>query len=227
MTAVAPEQTASIWRRAWLWLEMLALFVGAPLGIYVVVYGWHRPLFVVLLPVFALILIALLMDRRFRVVDMLRKGFHWTELLSIAAIFVVVAPFMLWAAATYLPERYLSFPRDRFELWLLVMALYPLISVSTQELIYRVFYFHRYAPLFNGSRSLAILLNAALFGYAHIIFLNWPSVVLSFFGGLLFAWRYVRTGSYWAVVLEHALYGDLLFTAGLGVYFFTGVSNLR
>ncbi len=27
------------------------------------------------------------------------------------------------------------------------------------------------------------------------------------------------------VALEHSLYGDLIFTTGLGVFFFTGVSN--
>jgi membrane protease YdiL (CAAX protease family) len=50
--------------------------------------------------------------------------------------------------------------------------------------------------------------------------------VLSFFGGLIFAWRYLRTNSFWAVALEHALYGNLIFTIGLGVYFFTGISSL-
>jgi len=50
---------------------------------------------------------------------------------------------------------------------------------------------------------------------------------MSFIGGLLFAWRYSRTGSFWAIAFEPAIYGDLIFTVGLGGYFYTGVSNLN
>lgn len=217
----------SAWRRAWLWLEMLVFFVGTPLAMYFAVFGFRLPLFVVLLPVCGVILIALLADKGFSVVGMLGTGFGWRDLLSILLLFAIAAPVVLWAAAHYLPDRFLAFPRYRFDLWLAVMALYPLISVTTQELIYRVFFFHRYGALFGSWRWLAVLLNAALFAYGHIIFQNWPSIVLSFLAGLLFAMRFVRTRSYWAVVLEHSLYGDLIFTAGLGVYFFTGVANFR
>jgi uncharacterized protein len=46
--------------------------------------------------------------------------------------------------------------------------------------------------------------------------------VLTFFGGILFAWRYVETGSLLTSSVEHALYGCWLFTVGLGVYFYHG-----
>jgi CAAX protease family protein len=49
---------------------------------------------------------------------------------------------------------------------------------------------------------------------------------MSFIGGLIFAYRFARTRSFFAVWLEHALYGDLIFTIGLGRFFFTGVANL-
>jgi membrane protease YdiL (CAAX protease family) len=88
-----------------------------------------------------------------------------------------------------------------------------------------VFFFHRYGPLFAHARQALIVLNAVYFAFGHIIFMSMPSVVLSFFGGLLFAWRYDRTRSYWAVVLEHSLYGNLIFTVGLGRHFYTGVAN--
>ena len=41
--------------------------------------------------------------------------------------------------------------------------------------------------------------------------------------GLLFALRYAVTRSFWAVYLEHTLWGALVFTVGLGRFFFTGV----
>jgi hypothetical protein len=44
--------------------------------------------------------------------------------------------------------------------------------------------------------------------------------------GALFAWRYAMTRSFWAVFIEHTLWGALVFTVGLGRYFFTGVGVL-
>ncbi len=74
---------------------------------------------------------------------------------------------------------------------------------------------------------LAILVNGVLFAFGHIMFQNWVAIISCLVGGLLFAWRYLRTGSLWAVMFEHMLYGNLIFTVGLGRYFFTGVSNIR
>src|SRR5262249_48768181 len=92
---------------------------------------------------------------------------------------------------------------------------------------------HRYAPVFNSHPAAAIAVNAVLFAFAHAAIFayghtpfHWGPVALSFAGGLLFARRFLRTRSFWAVALEHSLYGDLLFTIGLGAFFFTGVSNL-
>jgi hypothetical protein len=47
-------------------------------------------------------------------------------------------------------------------------------------------------------------------------------MVLSMLGGWLFAYRYHRTGSVFAVSLEHGLWGDFLFTVGLGRYLYSG-----
>jgi membrane protease YdiL (CAAX protease family) len=91
--------------------------------------------------------------------------------------------------------------------------------------MFRLFFFGRYRSLFLGNPHAAILLNAVLFAFVHIIFQNVISVVISLLGGLLFAWRFEKTRSFWAVWLEHSLYGNLLFTLGLGRYFYTGVSS--
>jgi hypothetical protein len=41
--------------------------------------------------------------------------------------------------------------------------------------------------------------------------------VLTFFGGLLFAFTYSKTKSTFLVNIEHAIYGSGLFTLGMGV----------
>jgi membrane protease YdiL (CAAX protease family) len=96
-----------------------------------------------------------------------------------------------------------------------------------------VFFFHRYASALNGAGWLAIAVNAMLFATMHAILfasrgpaIHWEAVTVSFIGGLIFACRFVKTRSFLAVWLEHALYGDLIFTIGLGRFFFTGVANL-
>ena len=107
------------------------------------------------------------------------------------------------------------------------MLLYPLMSVAVQELVYRTFYFHRYGPLFGGAWWLAIGLNGILFGVGHIVVGTELAVGGTMVTGTLFALRYAATRSFWAVFVEHTLWGALVFTVGLGRFFFTGVGVLN
>jgi uncharacterized protein len=124
---------------------------------------------------------------------------------------------------TYLcsPDLFLTFPRKVPQFWIMVMILYPLVSVYPQELIFRTFIFYRYKLLFQKKYAM-IIASAAAFGLYHLFFCNWIAPVLSLAGGFLFAGTYARTRSTAAVVLEHALWGDLIFTIGLGMYFYGG-----
>src|SRR5208337_1405748 len=157
----------------------------------------------------------------------------WRDVFSILALFALCGGALTIFAYERYPQSFLSFPRSNTSLWLLVMAFYPLISVTTQELVYRVFFFHPYAAALNGAGWLAIAVNAMLFATMHAILFasrgsmfHWEAVTFSLIGGLIFAYRFVKTRSLLAVWLEHALYGDLIFTIGLGRFFFTGVANL-
>lgn len=206
--------------------EFLLLYWLAPLLMALAIYGLRVPLFMLLLPVLLVFVVLLLRDPGFHVLDMLRTGIPWRELASILMLLPVGAA-LIFAVGYWLePDRVLEFPRQRPGLWLIIMIAYPLVSVTTQEILFRVYFYHRFERLFGDRPMLAILANGAAFAFAHILFWNWVSPLMSFFGGMLFAWRYQRSRSYWAAVLEHSLYGDLIFTAGLGLYFFTGVSNV-
>jgi hypothetical protein len=134
------------------------------------------------------------------------------------------------AAATYAlaPERFLALPRHNPRLWLLILALYPLLSAYPQEVIYRVFYFEQAARFLSGVRTAGLLaLNVALFGFAHIVFGNVWAPILSAAGGLLFATTYLKSRSVMCSAFEHALWGNLIFTIGLGPLFAGGtVANL-
>jgi uncharacterized protein len=213
--------------------EMLMLFAGGPAILYYLVYERHVPLLILLPFVFAGLLTLLLRqsDQSWRR-DLGRLPGR-RDVFSILTLFVICGSALTIFAYVRYPQSFLTFPKYNTPLWLLVMVFYPLISVTTQELVYRVLYFNRYAPAMNGSSLLAIAVNAALFAAMHALLFayrstpfHWEAVTISFMGGLLFAYRFTQTRSFLAVALEHALYGDLIFTIGLGRFFFTGVAHL-
>jgi len=119
----------------------------------------------------------------------------------------------------FAPELLFSLVKRAPVLWAAIMILYPLFSVYPQELIYRAFFVHRYQPLF-GSGWLLLLASAFAFGFVHIIFGNQLAVALCVIGGFLFSVTYQHSGSLLLACLDHALFGNFIFTIGLGRFFF-------
>jgi uncharacterized protein len=117
------------------------------------------------------------------------------------------------------PELLFSFVKTNPMLWAVVMVLYPVLSVYPQEFLFRAYFFRRYAPLFGGGWGM-VAASALAFGFVHIIFGNWLSVGLSAIGGVLFALTYQQSGSLVLTCIEHALFGDFIFTIGIGQFFF-------
>jgi len=143
------------------------------------------------------------------------------EIRRILWRFAFVSVFMLVAVWVWRPALLFAWPRQRPLLWLAVMVLYPLWSVYPQELLFRQWFFKRYALLFGDYKWL-VLTSAVFFGWAHVVMQNGLAIGLSLAAGCLFAQTYRRTRSLALVCLEHALYGDLVFTIGLGSFFFHG-----
>jgi membrane protease YdiL (CAAX protease family) len=220
-----PHASPGAVRRLRLIVELALIFIGAPLIMTYAVHGIRLPLFLALPPVLGGLILYLLWDDSFRVTRELSRGFALSELGSMLAIFLIVGSAVALFVGQQLPDMFLGMPRYRPRLWLAILIFYPLMSVLAQELVYRTFFFHRYGPLFGDRRWLAVMTNGAVFGFGHILFMNWVAVVGAFALGTLLAYRYERTRSYWAVCLEHTLYGWLIFTVGLGTFFFTGVWN--
>jgi hypothetical protein len=119
------------------------------------------------------------------------------------------------------PAAFLTMPSHEPRLWLAGLALYPLLSAWPQEVIFRLFFFHRYAPLF-GSGSWLVAANAVAFGFLHAIYPNSLAPLLSVPAGVLLALTFRRTRTMGPVWLEHSIYGVLLFTLGLGEFFYDG-----
>jgi membrane protease YdiL (CAAX protease family) len=222
------EATADLSRAAmaWRWIEMALMFGAAPLLMTWIVHGEKIPVFAALLPVLAIAALLLLADPTFRLRDELKRGVSIRTALSILALFVVIGGVATWWIRHNHPAWFLEFPINRPDTYRQIMLLYPLFSVAAQELLYRTFYFHRYGPLFGAHAWLAVIVNGLLFGFAHIVIGNAFAIAATALGGLVLAARYAASKSFWAVFVEHTLWGWLFFTIGLGRYFFTGVSNL-
>ena len=147
------------------------------------------------------------------------------SLPSIVGIWIVVTIGMIGLIWWYTPTQLFIFPRTKPKFWMIVICFYPIFSVIPQTIIYRAFFLHRYESLF-GSGLPMLVVAAIAFGLAHLVFRHALPIILTTIAGFLFVWRYHSTGSALASALEHALYGDMIFTVGLGSYFFLGSQRL-
>jgi membrane protease YdiL (CAAX protease family) len=139
------------------------------------------------------------------------KTFWKNTFIKLLGIVVLTTIFMLLINKQNLFKVVLNRPL----LWIAIILIYSFFSVYPQELVYRTFFFKRYQSLLE-SDTLFIFINAILFSLAHILFRNALVMLITFCGGLLFAYTYKKTESTVLVSIEHAIYGSWLFTVGMG-----------
>ena len=201
--------------------EMAALFVAIPLLFFFrVIPKQFNPLVLLFITVVAMWLI-LRRDPTFDRHMLWNMGAvraEWKFVLARACVFCALIGLGVWL---FLPDHLFILVRRTPLVWLVLIVLYPFLSVYPQEVLFRAFFFHRYQRLM-GQGVGAVLAGAALFGFVHIVFGNWISVLLSSAGGLLFARTYLTSGSLALASIEHAVYGNFIFTIGLGEFFFHG-----
>ncbi len=204
--------------RTRLWAEFVVLFAGVPVAM--AVFFGQYPLFPVILSLAVLALVLLAVTPDFSPRELLRG--------PVAGQWKLIAAFALAGAAlsfglvlALAPERLLELPRHRPGLWLLILLAYPLLSAAPQELIYRVLFFRRYGALFPSDK-LALAANTVAFAFAHLFYMNALTIGLTALAGLIFGWVYLRFGSALLSTVLHGLAGQLVFTSGLGVFFYHG-----
>ncbi len=202
-------------------IEFLILFAGAPA---LILYMRDRLLMFALLWGGAMA-VWIFMRRRHNLTqaadwnwDGFRQGAQQVLIRFVCAA-AILTP-IVWLA---LPGQFLSMPLQRPQIWFMIMMLYPILSVWPQEVIYRAFLMRRYKPLFGTGKGY-IAASALAFGYMHMIFLNPVAVIMTAAGGALFARTYQHSKSLALTCFEHALYGCLIFTIGLGRFFYSGAA---
>lgn len=187
--------------------------------------------FPVLLATTAIVFAVLLLDRsfdrsRFWAWKRARRDLRRVlALFAINALIVAAATWYLCFRTDVLPERaFFALPRRNPLFLAAIWCLYPVFSAYPQEITHRAFFFHRYGSLIPSAPG-AIIVNAVLFSWMHALFWNIPALAMTLAGGLYFAWTYTRTRSALASGIEHALYGNLVFTTGLGWFVYAGSIN--
>lgn len=212
--------------RIYLGVELALLFVVLPVLLFLERHAFRRWIIPTLLGVGLLCLGLLLADPSFDRRRLWNRNGLRADLRRILRVFVPASLVLALFTALLQSDLFFRLPRDRPGLWLVVLLLYPLLSVYPQEIIFRAFLFHRYRSLLPGPPQ-RVAVSALAFGLAHLLFANWIALVLSTLGGVLFATTYRRTDSLLAASIEHSVWGDLLFTIGLGWYFYGGVIGVR
>ena len=206
------------------WIEFALLYVGAPLFLAVGQASSLRvkiPIIPALIVITIAVLLLLRRDKNFEFAEFVRVRTvprrEWLWMLARFAIASTILTVWLWHIR---PDALLLFPKERPHFWLLVMCCYPIFSVMAQGVIYRALYWRRYSCLFPEEYK--IIAGAAVFAFAHLPYANVYALVFTFAGGLVFLSTYRRTRSNMFASIEHALFGDFLFTIGWGNFFFHG-----
>ncbi len=200
------------------WAELILLFVGAPLAMaYLMDPGDFRTALLAI-AVVGISLLALTREFRWRSLFEGKVLAHWPIIL---VFFVGCCVFIGGTVWIERPWAFFDFPQNNTNIWLFVMVAYPIFLVTPQELVFRALFFNRYGHLF-GNKWVAIFVNSLLFGLAHLFYWNWPAVVLTFIGNFLIAYAYVEKRSFPLAWTLHAISGQLVFTIGLGTYFYHG-----
>ncbi|KZS38538.1 abortive infection protein [Aquimarina aggregata] len=139
------------------------------------------------------------------------RPFWKNILIKLCIIMIVTGMYVFFVDQ----EKLFSVLIKKPQLWIMILFVYTFLSVWPQEIIYRTFFYKRYEELVKN-KWLFIFINATLFSLAHLFLGSFLVQLLTFVGGLLFAYTFQKTKSTTLVSIEHAIYGNWLFTVGMG-----------
>ncbi len=147
-----------------------------------------------------------------------RVSINWKLLVSFSLVCLLSLSFLAFLVD---PSNTFYLPMNSPKLWLFVMIAYPIISVAPQELIYRPLFFIRYRSILPAGKSLVIV-NAICFCLIHLFYWNFVALFITLIGGFIFSYVFYVNRNFLEVVLYHSVGGCIIFTTGLGRYFYSG-----
>lgn len=192
--------------------ELFVLFVLIPISFTIPYAIWIKLSIGFLGFLYVIYILLKVENEKFKIAPNLNWKRFWKETLSKFLIIGCLTSLFVWFTnKQMLFEVLITKPK----MWIGFLFVYSLFSVYPQELLYRTFFFKRYKNLFKNE-LLFLFVNAILFSLAHMFFKNSLVIIITFLGGLLFAFTFIKTKSTLLVSIEHAIYGSWLFTVGMG-----------
>ncbi len=192
--------------------ELFLLFILLPISFLIAYPILIKAIITIICFVYILILLKRKGQLKLKFPDKRYWKSFWKETIVKLAIIIVITGMYVFLIA---PDKLFSVLMKRPVVWIIILFVYTFLSVWPQEIIYRTFFYNRYSGLINN-KWLFIFINAILFSLAHLFLGSFLVQVLTFVGGLLFAYTYQKTKSTTLVSIEHAIYGNWLFTVGMG-----------
>lgn len=193
-------------------LELLIIFVLIPISFTFD----YAPILKLVIGVLGFTYITYVLFKIEKIKVRIEKNSNWRAFWKSTSIkflgIAIVTCFFVWFTDK---ESLFAVLLNKPKLWVLILLFYSLFSVYPQELLYRTFFFKRYKTLFKNE-YVFIFINALLFSLAHLFFKNTLVLLLTFIGGILFAFTFKKTKSTFLVSIEHSIYGCWLFTVGMG-----------
>lgn len=197
-------------------IEFVLLFVGVPLFLFLDKDIIHPS--IVLLPVVLLLFVYLYRNPEFSFRELIFlkiPAYHYRKAII---SFLITAVLIFLGIYFFDRESLFNLPRGNLRIWILLCFFYPVFSAYLQEIVYRKFMFLRYKKLFVKPWMM-ILASGLSFGFMHIVYYNPLAIILTVIAGIYFAAAYYKTKSVMFSSILHGAFGDLVFTMGLGQYF--------
>ena len=201
--------------KIWLGIEFVLLFFGIPLLLLGSVITHPSS---ILIPLLFGIFLILRYRTDFKFYELRVFKIPKKILLKHLGIQILILITLLLGVLIFIPDKLLNLPKGNFWIWVALSFFYPVFSAYAQEVIYRVFLFKRYSLIFPKN-WMFILASAMSFSYVHIVYFSMISIILTFFAGIYLAKVYLDTKSVLFTGILHGIMGNIVFTVGLGEYF--------
>ena len=193
-------------------VEFFIIFIIIPISFSIDFSVWIKMAIGIIGFVYIVFVLLRIEKNQFKMASNLKWKRFWKQTAIKLLLIAFITSLFVWVTQK---EALFNVVINKPKLWVIILFVYSFLSVYPQELIYRTFFFQRYEMLFSN-KLLFIFFNAIIFSLGHIFFRNSLVIVLTFFGGILFALTFNKTKSTLLVSIEHAIYGCWLFTVGMG-----------
>lgn len=205
-----------IYYKSFLWVEFMLIFFGIPLFIFYYSHIIHPSS--VLLPILIALILYLRFNKNFNIRDLISFRISKKTLIENSVIIGITTIILLIGILIFKRENLFNLPRKNIIIWVIICIFYPIFSAFAQEVIYRTFLYLRYSPIFK-SKWAFIIASSISFSFVHIIYFSYVSIILSFAAGIYLAYVYEKNKCVLFNSCIHGFLGDVVFTIGLGQYF--------